>query len=57
MAGIITAHTKWRGEYLERVPVGVEDIERDFDVLLHALPSPLKLTTLHTQVQVVASVT
>lgn len=43
--------------YFERVPVGVENIERDFDVLLHALASPLKLPALQGQIQVIASVT
>lgn len=50
-------NNKARGSYLECVPVGVEDVERDFDVLLDALAPPLKLPTLHTQVQIIARVT
>lgn len=43
--------------YFERVPVSVEHIERDFDVLLDALASPLELPALQGQIQVIASVT
>lgn len=43
--------------YFERVPVGVENVERDFDVLLDALASPLELPALQGQIQVIASVT
>lgn len=50
-------NNKPRGSYLERVPVGVEDVERDFDVLLDALAPSLKLPTLHAQVQIIARVT
>lgn len=42
--------------YFERVPVGVENVERDFDVLLDALASPLELPALQGQIQVIASV-
>lgn len=43
--------------YFECVPVGVENIERDFDVLLDALAAPLKLPPLQGQIQVIACVT
>lgn len=43
--------------YFERVAVGVENVERDFDVLLDALASPLELAALQGQIQVIASVT
>lgn len=43
--------------YFECVPVGVEYIERDFDVLLDALATPLKLPPLQGQIQVIARVT
>lgn len=50
-------HKKSHVSYFECVPVGVEDVERDFDVLLDALASSLKLTPLQGQIQVVACVT
>lgn len=43
--------------YFECVPVGIEYVESDFDVLLDALASSLKLPTLQGQVQVIACVT
>lgn len=43
--------------YFECVPVGVKYVERDFDVLLDAFASPLKLSPLQGQIQVVACVT
>lgn len=43
--------------YFECVPVGVENIERDFNVLLDALASPLELPPLQGQIQVIAGVT
>ena len=43
--------------YFECVPVGVEHIECDFDVLLDALASPLELPPLQGQIQVIACVT
>lgn len=43
--------------YFECVPVGVEYIKRDFDVLLDALASSLKLPPLQGQIQVIACVT
>ena len=42
--------------YFERVPVSIEYIERDFDVLLDALAAPLKLPPLKGQIQVIACV-
>lgn len=46
-----------RVSYFQRVSVGVEDIERYFDVLLHALAAPLELPPLQGQIQIVAGVT
>lgn len=43
--------------YFECVPVGVEYIERDFNVLLDTLASSLKLPPLQGQIQVIACVT
>lgn len=43
--------------YFECVAVGVEHIERDFDVLLDTFAAPLKLPPLQGQIQVVACVT
>lgn len=43
--------------YFESVPVGIEDIQRHFNVLLNALATPLKLSPLQGQIQVIASVT
>lgn len=43
--------------HLEDLSVGVYDIHGDFDVLLDALPSPLKVASLKGEVQVVADVT
>lgn len=43
--------------YFQCVPVGIEYIERDFDVLLDALAAPLKLPPLQGQIQVIACVT
>lgn len=42
--------------YFECVPVGVENIECDFNVLLDALAAPLKLSPLQGQIQVIACV-
>lgn len=43
--------------HLEDLSVGVDDIHGDFNVLLDALPSPLKVASLKGEVQVVADVT
>lgn len=43
--------------YFECVPVGIEYIERDFNVLLDALATPFKLPPLQGQIQVIACVT
>lgn len=43
--------------YFECVPVGVEYIERDFNVLLDALATPFKLPPLQGQIQIIACVT
>lgn len=54
----IMVHNKsWTyASYFECVPVGVENIERDFNVLLDALAPPLKLSPLQGQIQVIACV-
>lgn len=43
--------------YFECVPVGIENIERDFNVLLDTLATPFKLPPLQGQIQVIACVT
>lgn len=43
--------------YFESVPVGIENIERHFNILLNALATPFKLSPLEGQIQVIASVT
>lgn len=43
--------------HLEDLPVGVQDVDGDLNVLLDALPSSLKVPSLQCQVQVVPDVT
>lgn len=43
--------------HLQDLSVSVKHIDGDFDVLLNALPSSLKVTSLQGQVQVVTDVT
>ena len=42
--------------YLERFPVRIDDVHGDLHVLLDALASPLKVSPLNSQVQVVADI-
>lgn len=46
-----------RVSYFQRVPVGVEHIEGDLDVLLDALAAPLKLAPFQGEIEIVARVT
>ncbi len=43
--------------YLEDLSISIEHIDSDFNVLLNALPSSLKVPSLQGQVQVVTDVT